>query len=337
MVIGSGERGVGGMALLYSSNDMKSWTYLHPLAVARADTTAPTDPARAAASAMWECPEFFFLAGKPVLLVARGNGYLMGSYVDHKFEQQIAGQIDYGSVAYAQKTMADDKGRRIWWAWIREKRSASAQVAAGWAGVMSLPKVLTMQADGKLGVEPVAELKALRRTRKTIASQPINPNSPLLLEKISGDCVEIAVSIDLGNAQQAGLRVRYTSDGSEQTLIGYDRESSNLFCDTTQSSSDPETSGSLAPRANRGIQKGSLSLSKGELLQLRVFVDAPVLETFANGKVSLSERVYPSNPASLGIGLFAKGGSAQLHSMEVWELSQISSDRLTSGAELFRV
>ena len=58
MVIGSGEIGKGGMALLYRSKDLRNWTYLHPLAIAKPDPSAQ-DPMRPWA-AMWECPEFFF-------------------------------------------------------------------------------------------------------------------------------------------------------------------------------------------------------------------------------------------------------------------------------------
>jgi sucrose-6-phosphate hydrolase SacC (GH32 family) len=47
---------------------------------------------------------------------SENSGYLTGKYSDHRFQQQSGGQIDYGSAAYAQKTMPDEKGRRIWWA-----------------------------------------------------------------------------------------------------------------------------------------------------------------------------------------------------------------------------
>ena len=88
---------------------------------------------------------------------------------------------------------------------------------------------------------------------------------------------------------------------------------------------------------NLRLQEGSLILDKGETFKVRLFIDASVLEVFANGRVSLGDRVYPSNPDGLGIGLFAKGGTAHLKSLTLWELNPISPDRMTSGAELFKV
>lgn len=334
MTIGCGELEKGGSALLYSSKDIKHWKYLHPLAVAKRN---PNQDTSRPFSAMWECPDFFLLGNKPFLLVAAGNRYLTGNYAEHRFEQQGEGRIDFGSAAYAQKTMEDAKGRRICWAWLREKRIAEAQSAAGWAGVMSLPKLLTLRNDGTLGVEPVPELEVLRRDSKRMSGKKIEPNGPLLWGDFVGDCVEIDVEVDLGDARQTGLRVRAAADGSEQTLIGYDRDKQELFSDTTASSSDPATASGLGFRRNRGVESGQLMLEKGELLTLRVYIDASVIEAFANGRAAISDRVYPTNPATMGIGLFAKGGTAHLRSMTVWQLRPISNDRLTSGAELFRV
>jgi beta-fructofuranosidase len=335
MVIGSGEIGKGGMALLYKSNDLRSWTYLHPFAIAKPDPE--TQDLNRPWASMWECPDFFFLQGKPILLAARGNAYLVGAYSDHRFQQQSGGQIDYGSAAYAQKTVEDERGRRIWWAWIHEKRSPKAPVRAGWAGVMSLPKLLTLRLDGMLGVEPVPELKVLRLAERRISDRKIEPNGPLVLKDFDSDCTEIEAEIELGESHQAGLRVRSTVDGSEQTLIGYDRDSQELFCDTTSSSTDPETRKLPPPVSGRGVESGALELGKTELLRLRIYIDASVIETFANGRVSLTDRVYPASEASLGMGLFAKGGVARLRSLTLWELAPISGDRMTSGAELFGV
>ena len=40
---------------------------------------------------MWECPEFFVLGNKPVLIVNIRNTYFTGLYKDHRFDQQAEG------------------------------------------------------------------------------------------------------------------------------------------------------------------------------------------------------------------------------------------------------
>ena len=336
MVIGSGEVGKGGMALLYSSSDLRRFEYLHPLAVAKPD---PDSRNLTTHFAMWECPDFFFLDTEPILLVAFGNRYLTGSYSakNHLFQQKAEGVIDCGRVAYAQKTMRDEKGRRIWWAWIFEKRNSKAQERAGWAGVMSLSRMLTLRKDGTLGVEPVPELNQLRGRSRTVTNHKIDANTSQLLKKFASDCAEIEAEIDPGDAYEVGLCVRSTADGSEQTRIGFNRDKQSLFSDTTNSSTDPETKDLPSFFGNLNMQEGSLRLEKGEPFKLRLYIDASVIEAFANGKISLSDRVYPSNPDSSGIGLFSNGGTALLKSLTLWEMRPISPDRMTSGAELFRV
>ncbi len=323
------------MALMYKSADLIHWDYIHPLAIAKPN---PNDASERPGASMWECPDFFFLGGKPILLVAAGNRYLAGTYKNQSFDQQGEGQIDFSNVAYAQKTMSDAKGRRIWWGWIHETWSAKASAEAGWAGVMSLPKLLTLRADGLLGIEPATEVQSLRQQSHSMGASVIKAGSPQLLGKFRGDCVEILAEIDLRDSRQAGLCVRSTRDGSEQTLVGYDRDSQSMYVDTTKSTLDPDIQARGRGRfVGRAIQQGGLPLKDGEPLQLRIFVDASVIESFANGRASMTSRVYPTKADSLGIGLFAKGGDAKLRHLTVYDLTPISRDRLTSGAELFSV
>ena len=64
-------------------------------------------------------------------------------------------------------------------------------------------------------------------------------------------------------------------------------------------------------------------------MKLQIPIDASVIEVFADGRACLTERAYPRKEG-LGIGLFARGGNAQLRSMEVWLMTPISPDRKTS-------
>jgi sucrose-6-phosphate hydrolase SacC (GH32 family) len=140
--------------------------------------------------------------------------------------------------------------------------------------------------------------------------------------------VEIVADIELGSATKAGLRVRCTPDTSEHTLIGYDRTDGTLFSDTTRSSQNQALS--LQSRFSP-VKKGPLDLMSGETLRLHIYVDASVIETFANERAAIIDRIYPSSPQAIGIGAFAVGGSAVVGSLEVWNLRPISSDRMTSG------
>jgi beta-fructofuranosidase len=59
-VIGSGIKDVGGAILLYRSKDLRTWEYLHPALVGDKAKTGD----------MWECPNFFPLGDKWVLMIS---------------------------------------------------------------------------------------------------------------------------------------------------------------------------------------------------------------------------------------------------------------------------
>ena len=322
MVVGSGVKGVGGTALLYRSGDLRHWEYLHPLTIGKMDKSVVSKNL-VATGEMWECPDFFPLGDRHVLLVSTMGTVLafVGIYSDHKFVPQWEGRADFGC-DYAPKTMLDGAGRRIWWGWIRERRTVDEQKAAGWSGVMSLPRILSLAPDRSLRMIPVPELRRLRGTKISRRAIEIVPDGLDLIKGAAGDCLEIAAEIDPGNAEQVGLRLRCTPDGSEQTVMGLDRKESVLFSDPTRSSQNPQTT--------KSIQKGRLKLADGEPLRLNIFVDAPVIEVFANERACLTERTYPTRVDSLGIGLFSGGGKARLRSLDVWRMRAISPNRMTT-------
>ena len=188
--------------------------------------------------------------------------------------------------------------------------------------MLSLPRVLTLRPDGRLEMTPAPELAVLRGHPTYFQNLRVTPEGAAVLWGISGDSLEIAAQFDPGDAEEFGLRVRCSPDGSEQTLISYDRARQRLKVNRSNSSLNSEV--------KRGISEGSLELAAGETLKLRVFLDGSVIELFANGRACLSDRVYPTRPDSLGVGLFARGGTAKLISMDVWRMERISRNRLTA-------
>jgi beta-fructofuranosidase len=344
MTIGSGFKGVGGAVLLFRSQDLVSWEYLHPLYVGKMGmksgpgTPYYGTPAMYVASGEgFDCPDFFALGEKHVLVVSTmgESPYWVGRYVDHKFIPEKEGVLDLasseaiekftlGRVGFSTaKTTVDESGRRIMWGNIPErwKDWKKSYSAAGWAGVLSLPRVLSLRSDSSMAMEPAPELKTLRGKSRQYRDLAVTQTSGLL-EGIQGDCLEIAIELDPGDSEELGLRLRCARDLSEQTILGYSRKEQHLFVDTTKSTSDPHIV--------RGISGGPFRLDPGEPLKLRVFLDASVMEVFANdGQACLTERIY-SKKDSLGIGVYALGGKCYVRSMDVWEIRPISPDRLTA-------
>ena len=105
-------------------------------------------------------------------------------------------------------------------------------------------------------------------------------------------------------------------------MIAYNRVARTLFSAATRASQDTETLNT--------VQLGPFELAGKEPLKLQIFIAASVIEVFANGRACLTERTYPTRKENLGIGLFARGGKAQLRSMEVGPMTPISPDRMTS-------
>ena len=180
---------------------------------------------------------------------------------------------------------------------------------------MSLPRVLSLSANNMLRFEPAPELKQLRGTHLCLKELSVLPTSFMHLREIQGDCLEIQVEFISGEATELGIGVRCAPDGAEQTLIRYDRLQGMLLIDRQRSS--------LSEDVQRDIRSGSLALTTGESLFLHIFLDRSVIEVFANNRLCMSSRVYPSRTESLGVGFFARGGSARIKVLDVWEMESI--------------
>ncbi len=314
-IIGAGIEGVGGAALLYRSPDLINWEYLHPLHVGGKDDHIWT-------GSMWECPDFFPLGDKHVLVVSvydEGRlhyaAYFIGAYEDHEFIPESQGIIDHGGHFYAPQSMSDDDGRRIMWGWVREGRDEKTVAESGWAGVMSLPRVLSLR-DGTLHMEPALELKTLRGKRHRFEDVHILSDSSVSLDGVYGDCFEIIAEFDVGGGDgRFGVEARSSPDGEECTRVVCDRESGELTVDRSRSG--------IQSNGRRESGAAMFENVPGETVELHIFVDRSVVEVFAGGRSCLTELVYPIRTDSLGIGLFASGGGAKLRSMDVWELDPV--------------
>lgn len=170
-LMGAGRaRGASPAVLLYACDDLRSWRYLGPL-VEGDDPVA----AQHAAADVWECPQLARVDDRWVLIVSlwvdrtlTHVAYLVGDLVADgeglRFVPRSGGRVDSGSAFYAPALLVEED-RVLLWGWAWEDRDEELVAAAGWAGVLTWPRVLALHPDGRLLTAPAPELEAMRAAR----------------------------------------------------------------------------------------------------------------------------------------------------------------------------
>ncbi|MFP5267283.1 MAG: glycoside hydrolase family 32 protein [Acidobacteriota bacterium] len=305
MTVGSGVESVGGCVLLYRSpvdakrGALKSWEYLHELtgdAWNGRKTSNPCDDGE-----MWECPELFPLDGGHVLIYSTlGRVFWESGLLNEatmKFTAMQKGELDWGGF-YAPKTQQDAQGRRILWGWIQERNRTQAQMrSAGWSGMMSLPRVLSLDADGRLGMRALPRITSLRHGALRIDSEP--GSKAAVLPKANG---EVLASGDKGHDFQ--LRVSVGAD--EMMSIRY-----------------------IA--ASHVLQAGDreIALSAEDQPRVHLYVDGSVVEAILGGRVGYTKRFYYTGAApEIAVRILGKGAL----DLQAWKIEPISTNRLTGAA-----
>jgi beta-fructofuranosidase len=196
-------RGGGGCVLLYraSNRELTQWRFLGEVFRYRDLQIYNV-----------ECPNLFRLGGKWVLLMSPQQPceYFIGDLdlAKPRFVADTHGVLDAGN-AYASNISVDGRGRTILWLWGR----TNTPPERGWNGVMVLPRILSIGADGLLRQEPAPEFQMLRGQPVTRAAFDVSPGTPLPIDQASGDCLELGADILPGAASEIGFDLRCGPDG----------------------------------------------------------------------------------------------------------------------------
>ena len=303
----------GDRLYLCSSDDLKSWKYLHVFYERKPEWTDRSEDNM--------CPSFLPLpatadggpaSGKHLLLFIshnKGCQYYVGDYRDDHFYPDNHGRMSWVDNTYfAPEALLDGQGRQIMWSWLTDNPSGEKE--KGWSGVYGLPRSLWVGDDGTLRMRPVKELEMLRCHEKSWSDVALADGTTKALEGAVGDACELALEINVDTAKRCGLKVRASRGGEEETLLYYDAEAKQLVFDSTRSGRE----------GRKVVERAPFALKPGEPLKLRVFVDRSVVEIFANDRQAIGRRVYPTRPDSLGVSLFVTGGGAQFKTVKAWEM-----------------
>ena len=292
-----GELHAHGAIPLYRSTDLRSWEYRGLLYEGHDGDDA---------GQIWECPDFFASNNQHALILSpiplRRSIYFTGTYANERFVPTQRGEVDAGGCFYAPQSFHDG-ARRLMFGWLWEERGAQAQHAAGWAGVLSLPRVVSIGADGTLRQLPAAELAALRGAHTHVA---LNLGAgELQILPVASDTCEIQLRV--AGAQSVALHVRRTPDATETTVIGVDVAAGELYVDRSASSLDADV---VRDRRATPFTPAAAGYT------VRVFVDRSVIESFADDRAVMASRVYPTRHDATAIAIVAPAGAAVI--VDMW-------------------
>jgi len=304
MVVGASYRHERGQVLLYQSADGVDWHYQGPL------FTAP----HLNLGVMWECPNLFPLGRHWVLTVSRwqasGAHAFVGDFDGRQFVPHWDAPLDVDSGSFAHLTFTAPDGRALQWAWINEQREQALINADGWAGCMGVPRALGVDPQGRLTLQPAQEMAQLRSAPVPVHSTGASTG---VLHQFEGTCIDVEVRFRAMDRNKVGVVLCATPDQTEATRIVYWSDARRLSIERERSS------------VNRGVRHQDVhahfALDAGEDLQLRVLLDASVLEVYANSRLCLSTRIYPDSAAATQAQVFAEGQAAA--DIAVWGMGSI--------------
>lgn len=318
MIFGACSPDNRGEVWLYTSDDMRDWTF---------DRVLYRDPDPH--TFMLECPDLFPLGDKWVLTYCpmgrrpkkyrarnRHNaGYVVGTWSPGEEFRPLTEYrpIDWGANYYAPQSFQAPDGRRLMLAWMGSFGiPAASQLTDGWSGQMTVHRELTLGDDNRLIAVPIAELTQLRTATHDFGSVAMGPNETrTLAENI--DAAEVEIDIDLAGstAERVGLAINKTPDGHE-TLVGYDDLARRVFVNRRNSG-----------HGNRGYRAAPCSSGR---VKLRVLVDRGSVEVFVNdGAETVSSLIFAADgPRS--IELYTECGDATIPRLVVHRLGSIWED-----------
>ena len=283
-----------GQILLYSSADAFHWQFQSVL-IANDGRFGM----------MWECPDFFELDGKWVLLTSpmdmlpsgfeyhNGNGSLclIGAFDREKgrFLSENDQAIDYGIDFYAAQTILTQDGRRVMIGWMQNWDTSNQYVPnQSWCGQMSLPRELSIR-NGRLYQWPVRELDEARTDM--VSYENILLEGSKCLEGIRGRQVDL--ELEIRPADEDGyvkFSLHFAENEDYHTKVSYRPMEKVLKVDRKFSGSR---------RAIIHQRRAKVETQDG-LLKLRVVIDRYSAEVFVNqGEKVMSITFYTDLDADM--------------------------------------
>ncbi|MBC6712477.1 glycoside hydrolase family 32 protein [Treponema sp. Marseille-Q3903] len=283
-----------GQILTFKSKDLTSWTFDKVFAKNQKE-------GKKSVGIMWECPDFFKLDDKYVLMLsaqgvtqnARLHSGNIGVYATGNFDKNgnfvydTFYDVDCGTDFYAQQTVLSPDGRRIMIGWLQNWDTCGYRTEnSQWYGQMSVPREITIK-NNKLIQQPVKELLSMRCNEVQVKSQIIN-NEEKQFTGISGNNCDMEIYIQKSDDSLSDFEIHFfqNDEKTEYVSLSYSYKKQQLILDRSFSGTKS------ACLHQRSIKYGF----KGEVLKIRAVLDSNSLELFfGEGELAMSMAVYQNH------------------------------------------
>ena len=351
MMVGSGYDGRSGGALMFTSEDMRNWTYHGYVFQSTAEE----------AGIHWECVQLLPISTRDGS-VQKYVFFLTPQYADDsrtvecyywvgtfdkaskKFIPDAGFEaprlLDYGYGIFTgqtgftylteEETQAGktyEQGRTILFAIAQGKEPGTTHnYYSGWAHNASLPMELYLSDDGtSVSMEPIEELQTLRTGTAYASETPMSADEAnAAIGELRGDSFEIRMTLSIGAASEnysAGLYVRYnpyTNSLNQTERTGIVFGSGGVYIDRSQTS-----------LYVTGLINSHVWANTEKTFDVIVYMDRSMLEVYVNGVVSFTSGMYPKYEDSDYLRFFAQGCTLTVSDLTIYTLGSAYTDTVT--------
>ncbi|MBR1710141.1 MAG: glycoside hydrolase family 32 protein [Clostridia bacterium] len=283
-----------GAILYFSSRDGIDWHFIGEI-----------DASNEEYGRMWECPDFFRLDEKWVLLVSPqemhareefhagyGTVAFVGSFdeTDCNFHRETIQPVDLGLSYYASQTMVAPDGRRIMIGWMDNWETCKeAPRRHPWYAQMSMPRELFIE-NGRLMQHPVREIETM--WQDTIVEN-CTVKEEMSLAGVNGRLLDMTVRIHSDACQR--FVIHLAKQGDHYIEVRCDISRGELVFDRSHGNSHRDIAHTRHVVAN--ARDGELTL--------RFLMDKESIELFINGGERVVTSLIPTQIEAEGISFFA--------------------------------
>ena len=205
-------------------------------------------------------------------------------------------------------------GRSILFYHFDSEDTPQQRYQGGWANSIGLALSLGLHQDGSLRITPLQE-QAKRRGELLVDQQDTTfQQLRTVLSDLSADAFEIDMFINMDSAgkSRVGLISHRHPEGTERTIISWDRPRSLLVLQRNKSSADID----IKALGNIGRVTGQV----GPEYRVQLYVDRSMIESIFDERHILFGNAYPTSSDSAGIALLGSG-STKVPSFKLWRVA----------------